>query len=150
MATLTPENYFVADLHLRWSDFDMMAHLRHSAYYDLCAQARTQLFESMGVGITYMRINNFGPVLFEEHAKFIKEIRMNTPVQLTIELEGLKNDCSQFKVLHRFLGKDGQLHAEVRVFGAYIDFNLRKVGPPAEKMRTTLHNLPKPEQFQWW
>jgi acyl-CoA thioester hydrolase len=150
MAVLTPENFYQTDLHLRWADFDMMAHLRHSAYYDLCAQARTHLFESFGVGITYMRANHFGPVLFEEHAKFQKEIRMNDPVQLTIELVGLKRDCSQFKVQHRFLGKDQLVHAEVRVFGAYIDFNRRKVGAPPEKMATILQNLPKPDGFEWW
>jgi acyl-CoA thioester hydrolase len=144
------ENTFVMPLQFRWSDIDFMSHVRHTVYYDLGAQMRTEMTERAGIGLAFMAKKQVGPVLFHEQCKFKREIRYGTPVDLHMVVIGMKSDFSQFKIRHHFVGKNDVLHAELEVHGAFIDMRARKVSAPPEELSAIFDTFPKAADFAWF
>jgi acyl-CoA thioester hydrolase len=141
---------FVMPLQFRWSDIDFMAHVRHTVYYDLAAQMRTDMMERAGIGFAFMSKNQLGPVLFHEQCTFKREIRYGMDVSLHMEVVGMKRDFSQFKIRHQFVGADKAIHAILQVHGAFIDMRARKVAAPPEALTSIFDTFPKAADFEWF
>ena len=77
---------FRTPVHLRWADIDANFHVRHSVYYDLCAQQRTEALEELGITLDMMKEGHFGPVLFREECTFRRELKLHDVILLEIFL----------------------------------------------------------------
>ena len=139
---------FSKPISIRWSDIDPNFHLRHSAYYDLGAQLRTDILDSLGITLSTMQENNFGPVLFREECVFAMEIRPSDKVTINMKLRRLKNDHSRFSVQHEFVKDDGTICATLVIDGAWMDTQARKLSPPPQMGIDAVNAFPKTKDFE--
>ncbi|AEV31793.1 putative thioesterase [Owenweeksia hongkongensis DSM 17368] len=133
---------------LRWSDMDPNFHVRHSVYYDLGAQHRTQYLIENGLSPMVMVKNNFGPILFREEAVFRKEIHFGDQLTMNIAIVSMRKDYSRWTIRHQIM-KGDVLCAEITVDGAWIDTIKRKLTVPPEVAHVAFDNMPKSEDFTW-
>lgn len=140
---------FTTPLHLRWADIDANFHLRHSVYYDVCAQQRMEALTSLGITLRTMQEGQFGPVLFREECTFRREIKLDDVVNIELRIRYLSKDHSRFSFAHTFTKADGTYCATVIVEGAWIDTKLRKLTAPPVLAGEAMDHLPRTEDFEW-
>ena len=141
-------NPFEMDVHFRWSDLDPNFHIRHSVYYDLCAQLRTLAFQNIGFSLEFFAKNKIGPVLFREECTFRKELHFGDPVKLKLEAIRLAKDGSRFSIVHYFMRND-VVCATLTIDGAFMNTELRKLTALPEEAIPFLDKIPKAEAFEW-
>lgn len=115
--------------HLRWADIDANFHLRHSVYYDLCAQQRMSALTDVGISLMHMRRGGYGPVLFKEECTFRREIKLEDEIWIVLRRCAV-NEPSRFSFVHTFIKADATYCARLVVTGAWIDTRLRKITVP--------------------
>lgn len=140
---------FRTRLHLRWADIDANFHLRHSVYYDLCAQQRMEALASVGITMGLMKEQHLGPVIFREECTFRREIGLHDEVDVDLSLRGLSRDHARFAFAHTFTKTDGTYCATLIVEGAWIDTRLRKLTTPPPQAIDALDHLPRTADFAW-
>ena len=131
-----------------WSSFDANKHMRHSAYNDYAAESRVRFFNSSGFNIERWEEEHFGPILFSEETKFLREIKLGDDITVETYLEGVSTNAERFKFFHRILRKDGVLAAEIRVYGAWLDTQKRKLIAPPKALSAIFIELERTENFQ--
>jgi acyl-CoA thioester hydrolase len=136
-------------LSLRWADLDPNFHLRHTAYYDLAAQARIELLNSVGLTVPLMQQEGFGPVLFREECLFRREIHHGDNIYLTSKLKKARKDFSRFSIQHEFVRQDGTLCAILTIDAAWINTRIRKITVPPAIGQEKMEAFPKTEDFVW-
>lgn len=140
---------FITPLHLRWADIDANFHLRHSVYYDVCAQQRMEALTSLGITLATMQEQHYGPVLFREECTFRREIKLDDVVSIELRIRYLSKDHSRFSFAHTFTKADGTYCATLIVEGAWMDTKLRKLGAPPMLAGQAMDHLPRTEDFEW-
>lgn len=131
-----------------WSSFDANKHMRHSAYNDYAAESRVRFFNSCGFNIDRWESEHFGPILFTEETKFLREIKLGDDITVETYLEGVSAAAERFKFFHRIIRKDGVLAAEIRVYGAWIDTEKRKLTKPPKELSAIFKDLERTANFQ--
>ena len=134
--------------HTRWADFDANRHLRHSAYNDYAAECRVRFFNDNGLDIDIFEKERFGPILFTEETRFLREIRLGEDITVELFLEGYSEQCERFKFYHKIYRTDGELAAEIRVHGAWIDMDRRKLITPPFEVNYVFNALDKTDNFE--
>ena len=132
----------------RWADFDPNNHMRHSAYNDYAAEARVRLFSASGLSLEEMNRLNVGPVLFQEHTNFLKEIGIGETIKVEVLLKGCSKSGERFKFLHRIYREDGILSAEIEIYAAWLDLKKRKLTFPPEGIFKVLDTMTKTSDFE--
>ena len=140
---------FRTRLHLRWADIDANFHLRHSVYYDVCAQQRMEALTAQGITMAMMKEHHFGPVLFREECLFRREIKLEDEVYVDLQLRYLSRDHGRFSFQHVFSKADGTYCATLTVEGAWIDTRLRKLCAPPAMAVEGLDHIPRSPEFTW-
>ena len=143
MSGATGSGPFRTRLHLRWADIDANYHLRHSVFYDLCAQQRMDAMETVGLTMDRMRQEHFGPVLLREECTFRREIGLHDEVYVELYLRDMNADHSRFAFEHRFVNADGTHCATLIAEGAWMDTRLRKLMIPPALAASALEHLPR-------
>jgi acyl-CoA thioester hydrolase len=136
---------------VRWADMDPNRHMRHSVYNDYAAQTRVGMFSDFDLSITEIGRLGFGPVLFREETKFLKEINLLEIITVTCELTTMRRDGSRWSFLHEIIkeGVNGIKAAQIAVDGAWLNLNNRKLGTPPPKIREVMNRFPKTTNFEW-
>lgn len=134
---------------LRWADIDANFHLRHSVYYDLCAQQRMDVLASVGLTMDTMQELFIGPILFREESIFRKEIKLTDEVDIEVAVRGLSKDFRKFAFQQRLIKADGTVCAIVNVEGAWMDTRSRRIAPPPDTVGKALDVIPRTEDFSW-
>jgi acyl-CoA thioester hydrolase len=134
--------------HIRWADLDPNYHVKHSAFYDLAAQFRTEFLQSQGMSIDFFQQSKMNPVLLREEGVFRKEIRYGQEIFLKFELKGLSQDYSKYSIQTSFLRADDTLCATVTVFGGWLDIQTRKLVIPPQFIIDTIDKMPKHSEFE--
>jgi len=135
--------------HLRCSDIDANFHLRHSVYYDLCAQQRMELLHSSGATMGLMQEHASGPIIFREECMFRHEIKLVDTIDLEVVVKYLSKDLRKFSFVHQFVKADGTLCATLTVEGAWMDTRTRKVAAPPLLVSDALAHMPFAADFSW-
>jgi acyl-CoA thioester hydrolase len=134
-------------LSIRWSDLDPVGHVRHSVYYDFCAQLRLIALDSIGLGIGQMQKLGIGPILFKEECSFRKEMHFGESIFVHLELSGLRKDFSRFAFKHTFIRGEDEFCAELSILGAWMDLRQRKLSAPPESFFPHFDSIPKSKDF---
>lgn len=129
-----------------WSMIDANGHLRHSAYADFAAQARVNVLEKLGVTRQLFE-SKLGPILFREEITYLKEIRMNETIKVTVELLKSRKDHSRYTILCSLFNENNILASEIKVDGAWLDLNQRKLGKLSEEIIIAFEKFPKSSSF---
>ncbi len=138
---------FQITFNTKWSDFDPNRHMRHTAYNDYAAEVRVRFFQEHGLSINEFAKLNIGPILFKEETSFLKEIHIGENITVKMELEGVSKGIERWRFKHQLFNEKGELSAEIKVYGAWIDLIKRKLTAPPKKFETIFETLPKSANF---
>lgn len=137
---------YAQKISLRWADLDPNGHVRHSVYYDYGAQARTDWLEEQGVGVGWMAQQGFGPVLFREEARFMRELNVGDDISIDIRICGLSADRRKWSIRHRIF-RGEELCAVLELDGAWLDLRKRRIVPPPKALLERFEALERTEDF---
>lgn len=115
---------------VRWADLDPNWHLRHSAYADYCTQTRFAFLAENGFPASRFAELGFGPVIFRESTRYLREVRMNDTIRVDFRVTEM-NDAGHWKIIQQvFRGET--LAAVHEIEGAWLDLAQRKLrqAPP--------------------
>ena len=131
-----------------WAQIDANRHLRHSAYADLCAQARSNMLQELGLPLDKIAEAGIGPVLFREELVYLREVTLNEHVQVAVELVKYNMTNSRFTFRHEIYRGDGVKSAVVTTDGAWMDIARRKLTTLPDEWQKVVSELPKSHDYE--
>jgi len=130
-----------------WSQIDANRHLRHSAYADFCAQARSNMLRVLGLSLDDFAKQKIGPILFREELIYYREIVLDETIRVEVELTKLNLSNARFSFRHIVYKENGIKAAEVNVDGAWMDLVQRKLTNVPQEWYTVLEHIPKADDY---
>ena len=131
-----------------WANFDANSHMRHTAYNDYAAEVRSRFFSEQGFSLTEFAKHNIGPILFSENTKFYREIKLGEDITVNLIFIGASEKFERFKFKHQIIKANGDVSAEISIYGAWIDLAKRKLTTPPEDMIDIFDKLEKVIDFE--
>ena len=131
-----------------WANFDPNRHMRHSAYSDYAAEVRVRFFEAYDLSLEDFARLHIGPVLFKEETTFLKEIKLGSDITVDMLLTAASENFERWEFTHHIYDSAGNLSAIVKVKGAWIDLQKRKLTGLPPKIFKILSQMPKAEDFK--
>ena len=132
----------------KWSDFDPNRHMRHTAYNDYAAEVRIRYFAAQNFSIEEFTQHNIGPILFTEETSFRKEIHLGEDITVNLKIIGLSENNERWKIEHEVFNTEGKLSAVIKVYGAWIDLEKRKLTVPPKEAQHLFDVAEKSEKFE--
>ena len=132
----------------KWSDFDPNRHMRHTAYNDYAAEVRVRYFAAYNFSIDEFTQHNLGPILFTEETSFRKEIHLGENITVNLKLQGVSENNERWKIIHEVFNEAGKLSAIIKVYGAWIDLNKRKLRIPPIETKKMFDSAEKSKDFE--
>jgi acyl-CoA thioester hydrolase len=139
---------FESTIQVRWSDVDQNRHVRHSAYYDYGAFARIQYITQAGYDTRELEALHIGPILFEEKCNFIREIKPEDIVRISVLKGEMTSDGSFWTLHHELHNQHDKKVAHITVKGAWMDILKRKLTAPPEKLAKAFANLEQGQKYE--
>jgi acyl-CoA thioester hydrolase len=138
---------FSVTFRVGWAQTDANAHMRNTAFLDLCVDTRFMYFAQQGVAAEFERLR-VGPVIFRDEVDYFRELRLLESVRVTLALCGLSEDGSRFRLRNELFAADGTLAARVTSNGAWLNLVTRKLTPPPESVAAVLAAAPHTDDFE--
>lgn len=123
---------------VRWGDIDANRHLANSSYVQYCAQARMGFMTKHKMGVKELNRWGIGPVIMHERYSFFREIYADQEVYVSLEIDGMAEDASIYRFVHKFYLPDGTHCATAEATGVWIDMMLRKMTTPPDDILESL------------
>ncbi|MBV2226761.1 MULTISPECIES: acyl-CoA thioesterase [Sphingobacterium] len=130
-----------------WSQIDANVHLRHSAYADFCAQARSNMLNKMGLSLEEFNKRKIGPILFREELNYLREIGLDERVKVSVVITKFNKLNSRFSFRHEIFKENGVKAAVVLVDGAWMNIRERKLTNIPEEWMEIISKIPKSEDY---
>jgi len=116
----------VMQIEPQWIDYN--GHLNMAYYNVMFDRAIDELWLQLGIGPDYMKARQCSTFTGECHVRYLREIHLGDPVQISVYLLGADD-----KRLHTFEemrhATEGWLSATSENLSLHIDMKARKVGP---------------------
>ncbi|MBL1408789.1 acyl-CoA thioesterase [Sphingobacterium faecale] len=142
------ENNIFYEGQVLWSQIDANRHLRHSAYADFCAQARSNMLKTMGLSLDIFAKEKIGPILFREELIYKKEIHLDEYIKVEVFLTKLNLKNARFSFQHVIYKENGEKAAEVNVDGAWLNLAERKLTDIPAGWYDILKKIPRSADYQ--
>lgn len=139
---------FEKTFHAGWAAIDANGHLANTAYLDYSVDTRMAYFESQGFSPADFNRQQFGPVIKTDFVEYFRELRLMQNFRVTLEISGLAENASRFRLVNTFYLEDGTLSARVTTLGGWLSFIERKLIIPPEIIRNAFHNLATTADFE--
>ncbi len=139
---------FSVTFHVGWAQTDANAHMRNTAYLDLCVDVRFMFFAQHGVPAAEFDRLRVGPVIFRDEVDYLRELRLLDSVRVTLALCGLSEDGSRFRLRDELFAADGTLAARVTTTGAWLNLATRKLIAPPAPIADALAALGRTDDFE--
>ncbi|WP_313190245.1 acyl-CoA thioesterase [Sphingobacterium sp.] len=130
-----------------WSQIDANVHLRHSAYADFCAQARSNMLNKMALSLEEFNKRKIGPILFREELNYLREIGLDERVKVSVVITKFNKLNSRFSFRHEIFKENGVKAAVVLVDGAWMNIRERKLTNIPEEWMEIISKIPKSEDY---
>ena len=130
-----------------WSQIDANGHLRHSAYSDLCTQARSNMMKQVGFSMQEFAKHKIGPILFKEETIYFKEVRMDEEVYVKVLMTKFNDENHRFSITHELYNSKDVKCAVVNVDGAWMNLVERKLTSIPNELVGLIEFIPKSENF---
>ncbi len=139
----------VMQIEPQWIDYN--GHLNMAYYNVMFDRAIDQMWIGLGIGPSYMKERNGSTFTAECHVRYLREIHLGDPVQISIILVGADE-----KRLHTFEelrhATEGWLSATSENMTMHIDMTARKVAPFPPDIRARIQavadahaTIPRPD-----
>lgn len=139
---------FAKSVEVRWADCDPNRHLRHTAYNDYATHVRFRYLEENGFGGREFARLRLGPVIFREETRFFKEVRMGEAMEVDFQVAALSPTGARFHLLQEIHRRGGELAAVVRVEGAWLNVETRKLVEPPPELVELIRALPRTADYR--
>ncbi|PRD48611.1 acyl-CoA thioesterase [Sphingobacterium haloxyli] len=130
-----------------WSQLDPNMHLRHSAYADFCAQARSNMMTKVGLSLEEFAKYHIGPILFREELIYHREIGLDERITVRVEMTKLNLKNFRFSFRHEIYKENGVKAATIDVDGAWLDLQKRKLTTIPNEWHSILDTIPKAHDY---
>lgn len=141
------ENRVFYEGQVLWSQIDANVHLRHSAYADFCAQARSNMLNQLGLSLSEFSKMKIGPILFREELNYHREISLDEYIKVTVEISKFNRKNSRFSFRHEIFKQNGVRAAVVVVDGAWMNLVERKLTAVPDAWLPVLDKIPRSEDY---
>jgi acyl-CoA thioester hydrolase len=132
---------------VRATDLDVNRHLTSSAYLEYAIHARMSSFAELGL-LAVLEAERVAPVVFRDEIDYRRELRVLDRVSVSVELAGLSEDGSRWRLHHEFTRSDGALSARIRTSGAWFDVTTRKLTLPPPVLARDFATLHHTDDFE--
>jgi acyl-CoA thioester hydrolase len=126
----------------------MNRHLRHSAYSDFATQARMDMMKDIGVDMKVFEKFKFGPVIFKEEIKYLREFEIGDKLSVQTELSKWNKRRHFWPMQHQIIKNDDKVGAKISIDGAWLDVANRKMMLLNEELLSYVDKMPKAENFE--
>ena len=138
---------FERKLFAGWGDMDFNSHMSNTAYLNKSGDIRMLFFSENGFpSKEFMRLR-IGPLVMKDSIEYFKEIHLLEEFRVNIQLAGLSEDGSRFRLKNEFHKESGDLAATVLSFGGWISLTERKLISPPEKILSIMKTLSHTDDF---
>ncbi|QBR12636.1 acyl-CoA thioesterase [Sphingobacterium sp. CZ-2] len=141
------ENNIFYEGQVLWSQIDANVHLRHSAYADFCAQARSNMLNKLGLSLSEFNQKKIGPILFREELNYLREIGLDERIKVSVEIIKFNVKNSRFSFRHEIFKENGVKAAVVVVDGAWMNIVARKLTNIPEEWMSIIHKIPRAADY---
>ncbi len=141
------ENNIFYEGQVLWSQIDANVHLRHSAYADFCAQARSNMLNQLGLSLEEFNKRKIGPILFREELNYLREIGLDERIKVSVVITKFNSSNSRFSFRHEIFKENGVKAAVVVVDGAWMNIIERKLTNIPDEWKEIVRNIPKSEDY---
>lgn len=131
---------FVVTIVARWADIDLNQHMRHSAFADWAAYARTEWLDANGFTILKLLELKMAPIIFEDSTRYLKEIRLGERIHIELQLAGTDRDGSRWFLRHIFR-RGATVCAVYEAKGAWLDITTRRIIPAPSGLPKAYSNI---------
>lgn len=138
---------FTSTLEVRWSDLDVNWHMRNTAYAEFGTQTRIEYLSSGGFPPARFHELGFGPVIFREESRYLRELGLGDRVRINFLSRGLSEDGSRWALRHEIMNEAGVPAAILELEGGWIDIATRRLRVPPDALRALLEVLPRTDDY---
>lgn len=139
---------FERTLYAGWGDIDFNDHMFNAAYLAKSVDTRMMFFTENGFGSDVLSELGVGPVVMKDELRYFSEFRMMEPVVVRLELAGMSDDGSRFRVRNDLCKANGALAARVTSDAGWLDLKARKLVLPPEGLHKLMLSLSRTEDFE--
>jgi acyl-CoA thioester hydrolase len=132
---------------LLWADVDPNGHARHTVYGDYAVDVRLRFLAENGFSMARFQEFHFGPVLLEEHNRYLREVRLGDSLRINIRFAGASADFSRWIIEHEVFRQDGKKAAILRLEGAWLDLETRRMVSPPVELQQAFASAPRTPDF---
>ena len=133
----------------QWIDYN--GHLNMAYYNVLFDRAVDEVYELLGIGVTYLKERNHSTFTAEAHVRYLRELHEGDPVRATFQL--LDYDSKRIHYFQQlFHATEGWVSATSENMTLHVDMAAKKVTPFPEtalrtlaRMKAAHARLPVPE-----
>jgi acyl-CoA thioester hydrolase len=134
--------------HVKWAELDPYGHVRQSAYGDYCTDARFRFLSEHGFTPAWFLGHGLGPVIQTDSNRYLREISAGDTVSVSVELAGMSEDGTNWRVSQRVYKGNGKLAMTSIVEGTWLDLKLRRAVVPPDDVLALFRSLPQPDDFE--
>jgi acyl-CoA thioester hydrolase len=133
----------------QWIDYN--GHLNMAYYNVLFDRAVDEIYETLGIGLSYLRRSGHSTMTAEVHVRYLRELHVNAPTRVRFQLIDYDEKRMHYfeELIH---AEQGWLSATSENMSLHIDMAAKKVAPwPAEvlakfaRMKAAHSTLPTPD-----
>jgi acyl-CoA thioester hydrolase len=133
---------------VRWSDLDANRHVRNTIFSEFATHTRFRLLEAHGFPQARFESSRFGPVMFREEIRYRRELLFGEEAAVNVRFAGLSEDGSQWRAHQEVARADGKQCAVLRIDGAWIHLDTRRLVAPPRELLDLLRSLPRTGDFE--
>ncbi len=124
-----------------WGLIDSNGHMANTAYLDLSADTRLVYFEANGFSAGDFAREKIGPVVMRDLLEYRSEVRLQEEVNVTLELAGMSEDGTRFRLRNTFRKADGRIAAVVTTDAGWLSLERRRLVVPPSALLTAMRAL---------
>jgi acyl-CoA thioester hydrolase len=140
-------NRFEQRFRVGWSDLDGNAHMGNSSYLGYAADTRMHYFTEHGFTLARFASEKFGPVMMRDELVYRRELRLMDEFAVDLELVGISDDGTRFKVRNTFRNASEDVAASVTSEGVWFDLEHRRPRIPPSDLDTLMRALWRAKDF---
>jgi len=116
----------------QWIDYN--GHLNMAYYNVLFDRAVDEMYEPLGIGLSYLKRANHSTMTAEVHVRYLREIHESTPVRVRLQM--IDYDAKRMHYFEELVhAEEGWVSATSENMALHIDMAAKKVVPwPADVM----------------
>lgn len=144
----TKTNHFEQGFCVSWSDLDGNAHMRNTSYLDYAANTRMHYFAKHGFTLARFASEKLGPVVSRDELTYRRELRLMDEFTVDLELVGISDDGTRFRVRNTFRNSLQDVSASVTSDGVWFDLETRRPRVPPSDLDGLMRALQHTNDFE--